>query len=507
MQKHSIRSTRALYKKCVENIEWFWKEVEKEVGIVWTQKYKKVLDISSGIPWAKWFVGGKTNISINCVDKHAFSSSKHKCAIIWEGEEGTVRKFTYLDLFKESERVARFLRSSGIEKGDAVGIFMPMIPEIASAIMGIAKAGGVVVPIFSGYEPAFVSTILRHCEAKFLFTADGFFRRGKVVQMKEIADEAVENCPSIEKVVVFPRLGINIPVREGRDVHWNDIPPVKDLKSTTESMNSEDTFMIMYATGTAGKPKGYLHVHAGFNVKVAQEVYHHFDLKGEDILFWFTDMNSIMGPWELVGTLTCGGSVFFYDGAPDYPEPGRLWELIEKHSITIFGFSPAGVRTMMKYGDEILEKYNLSSLRILGIKGGQGYPEEYEWLFNKVGKGKCPIINISGGKDAGACVLAPLPVIPLKVCSSGMPALGMDADVFSPEGKSVREEVGELVCKKPWPGMTRGLYKDEERYVKTYWSRWKNIWAQGDRVSVDRDGYWFVHGKSDETGGENLLEQ
>ncbi len=498
MKKIGVDNVTDLYKKSVENIEWFWSEVEKELGIHWFEPYSDVLDVSKGIPWATWFVGGKTNIAYNCLDRHALGEKKNKIAVIWEGEDGSIRKASYEDIYQQSVSIALFLKEQGVGKGDAVGVFMPMVPEIVSVIMAIARIGAVFVPIFSGYGSGAVATRLQDSGAKVMFTADGFLRRGKVVNMKEVADEAADQSPSIKKIVVFPRLGIDVPWNDGRDVRWDDVLSYKG-DCPAEALDSEHMFMIIYTSGTTGRPKGAVHVHAGFNVKIAQEVYHNFDLKDNDILFWFTDMGWIMGPWEVVGAMTVGGTIFTYEGVPDYPHPGRLWEVIERHKITILGFSPTGVRAMMKYGTDHVKKYDLSSLRLLGSTGEPWNPEPYKWFFYNIGGGRCPIINISGGTEVGACFLAPLPIIPMKICSLGMPALGMDIDVFNEEGKPVRGEVGELVCKQPWPGMTRGLYKAPERYIETYWSRWENVWVHGDWASVDEDGYWFLHGRSDDT--------
>jgi acetyl-CoA synthetase len=318
--------------------------------------------------------------------------------------------------------------------------------------------------------------------------------------MKETADQAVARSPSVERVIVFRRLGSKIPWEKKRDLDWSELVARESTECPSESLDSEVPFMVIYTSGTTGKPKGAVHVHGGFLVKIAQEVAHQTDLHDDDILFWFTDMGWIMGPWEVVGGLALGGTLFFYEGAPDYPQSDRLWALIERHKITTLGLSPTLVRALMRYGDGPLKKHDLSSLRILGSTGEPWDPTSWRWCLEKIGGGRCPIINLSGGTEIGACFLSALPITPLKPCSLVGPALGMAVDVVDSQGRPVREgEVGELICRKPWPAMTRGLWQDPPRYLKTYWSRWPDLWVHGDWASIDPDGYWFLHGRSDDT--------
>lgn len=499
MRANKIRDFDNLVKRSQENIEWFWDAVNKFLGIEWYTPYKKVLDITKGIEWAKWFVGGRINITYNCVDKHINTFRRHKLALLWEGENYEIRKLTYLDLYHEVNKLSQALKDAGIKKGDAVGVFMPMLPETAIALLSIAKIGAIFIPIFSGYGPDAVASRLNDASAKLLFTVDGFYRKGNIVETKKVADSAIGMCPSIKKVVVFKRLGINIPWNKTLNIYWDDFVKDKPIIVQSEKLPSETPWMIIYTSGTTGKPKGAVHVHAGFLVKQAEEIAFQVDLKDQDILFWFTDMGWIMGPWEVVGGLALGGTLFFYEGAPDWPKPDRLWDIIERHRISILGISPTAVRAFMRNGDQWHKVHDLSSLRMFGSTGEPWNPAPWMWLYKEVGKQRCPIINLSGGTEVGACFLSVHPVKPLKPCSLGGPALGMDIDVFDENGKPIKNAVGELVCKKPWPSMTRGIWGDHKRYIETYWNRWKHIWVHGDWASVNKQGYWFLHGRSDDT--------
>lgn len=482
MHRYHIPDYAELVRRSQADLEWFWDAVVKDLQIEFFEPYQRVLDISGGIAWARWFVGGKINIAHNCVDRHA-RARPDKIALIWEGEDGTVRRVTYRELSRETNRLASALKRWGIEKGDRVGIFMPMVPETVMAMMACAKIGAIFTPIFSGFGAQAVAARLNDCEAKLLLTVESFSRKGARIEMGQIAQEAVAICPTVKDVLdLSPGKG-----PQGRS------------ECPTEPMDSEDPFMIIYTSGTTGRPKGAVHVHGGFLVKVAQEVAHQLDLHDDDILYWVTDMGWIMGPWEIVGGLSLGGTVLLYEGAPDYPSVDRLWAMVERHKISILGVSPTLIRALMKFGEEPVKRHDLRSLRILGATGEPWNPDPWWWFFRTVGGGRCPIINLSGGTEVGACFLSPLPIMPLKPCTLGGPALGMAVDVFDQEGRPLRGGVGELVCKRPWPGMTRGIWKDPERYIQTYWSRWKDVWVHGDWASVDDDGFWYLHGRSDDT--------
>ena len=499
MRKHGIKSYEELIDRSTTDIEWFWDAVMKDLDIEWYKPYEKVLDTSKGIQWARWFIGGKLNIVHNCLDRHAKSDRKNRVACVWEGEDGETRSLTYLDLYKEVNRVANGLKQLGVEKGDTVGIYMPMTPEIVVAVLAILKVGAICIPVFSGFGPAALVSRLRDGESKVLFTADGSFRRGKKVEIKKQADAAVKDIPTIERVIVLNRIGMDVPWTEGRDVWWHDLVANQPEEFETEVMDAEDYSFIIYTSGTSGRPKGSVHTHAGCMAQMVKELAYYFDVKEDDLLFWLTDIGWMMGPWMIVGVLSLGGSIFVYEGAPNYPESDRLWEMIERHKVTIFGISPTAIRMLMRFGDEWVEKHDLRSLRILGSTGEPWDPESWNWFFEKVGKRRLPIINISGGTEIVGCFLSPLPINRLKPCTLRGPGLGMDVDVFDDDGKPVRGKMGHLVAKKPAPSMTKGFWKDPERYIETYWSRWKDIWYHGDWALVDDDGFWFLHGRSDDT--------
>ncbi|HEX2088675.1 MAG TPA: acetate--CoA ligase [Actinomycetota bacterium] len=499
MRGNGIGSYDELVKRSTDDIEWFWNAVVRDLGIEFYEPYERVVDTSEGKPWAKWFVGGKVNLAHNCVDRWA-ERTPDRPAVVWEGEEGDARTVSYAELRAMSNRLANGLRDLGVQKGDRVGIFMPMTPEIVAATLACAKLGAVYLPIFSGFAAEAVATRLQDADAKVLITADGFPRRGMPVPMKETADQAVAMSPSVEHVLVWKRLVREVPWDEARDRWWDELLDNKPTDFDTERLDSEHPLFIAYTSGTTGKPKGSVHVHAGFLVKIAEEVAYQTDLHQDETLFWVTDLGWIMGPWEIVGAGALGATVFLFDGAPNHPAPDRIWDMVERHNITTLGISPTLVRALIPAGEEHVRKHDLSSLRVLGSTGEPWNPDPYMWFFNEVGGGRCPVINISGGTEVGACFLSPLPITSLKPTTLRGPALGMDVDVFGSDGQPVSPgEVGELVCKQPWPGMTRGIWQDPERYLDTYWRRWPDIWVHGDWASVDEDGFWFLHGRSDDT--------
>lgn len=500
MRAHGISDYWDLVRRSQDDIEWFWDAVVADLGVEFFTPYRSVVETPKGIPWAIWFTGGTINLTHNCVDRHAASDRRDKVAVIWEGEDGAVRRLTYAELRAEVDRLANGLRALGVGKGDAVGVFLPMIPENVVSLYALAKIGAISLPIFSGFAAGAVAARLRDAGAKALITADGFLRRGSVVEMKEVADEAAEASPAIERVIMVRRLDRRVPWAEGRDVEWSALLANQPPECPAEELDAEHPLLIAYTSGTTGLPKGAVHVHGGFLVKIAEEVAYQTDLHGDDILFWVTDMGWIMGPWEVVGAGAAGGCVLLYEGAPDYPVPDRIWSIVERHRATILGVSPTLVRALIPHGDEHVRTHDLSSLRILGSTGEPWNPEPWRWYFEVVGGGRCPIINISGGTEVGACFLSPTPLVPLRPCTLGGPALGMAIDVYDSEGKPLPPgEVGELVCTKPWPGMTRGIWGDPDRYLETYWSRWPDVWVHGDWASRDDDGLWYLHGRSDDT--------
>ncbi len=500
MRAHGIDSIDELRRRSIEDVEWYWDAAVRDLGLEFTTPYERVLDTSDGVPWARWFSGGRVNLVANCVDRWASDpAAAGRPAVIAESETGAVRALTFGELRAEVDALAAAMAAVGVGKGDAVGVFMPMVPEAVVAAYAIAKLGAIYMPIFSGFAPSAVASRLQDAEAKLLFTADGTWRRGQHGLMKPVADEAVAQCPSVEHVVVLDNLGVDMPMHEDRDVAWHEfVAPHAGARVDPLNTDAEDPFMIAYTSGTTGRPKGAVHVHGGFLVKIASEVAYQTDVHVGEVFYWFTDMGWIMGPLSMVGAHACGATMVMYEGAPDWPDPSRLWASVERHGVTMLGVSPTLIRALKTRGDEWPAAHDRSTLRILGSTGEPWNPDGYRWL-QKVTGGGVPIINLSGGTEVGACFLTPFPVEPIKECSLGGASLGMDVDVFDGAGKPLRGEVGELVCKQPWPGMTRGIWRDPERYLETYWSTYEGVWRHGDWALIDEDGQWFLLGRSDDT--------
>ena len=506
MRANGIATEEELIRRSTRDVEWFWDAVVRDLEIEFFQDYRTVLDTSNGIEWATWFGGGKVNLAHNCVDRWA-ERTPDALAVVWEGEEGDVRRVTYGELRASADRLANGLESLGASAGDAVGVYMPMTPEAVTSVMACAKLGAVFLPIFSGFGADAVAMRLADAGAKVLITADGFPRRGNVVAMKEIADEAAASA-GVEHVVVVPRAHRSDAPSDRRDIGWDDLLASQPDRFETVALDPEHPLFVAYTSGTTGRPKGAVHVHGGFLVKIAEEVAYQADVRDGDVVFWFADLGWIMGPWEIVGSTALGATVFLFDGAPNHPAPDRIWTMIEQHGITHLGVSPTLIRALIPAGEDAVRSHDLSSLRILASTGEPWNPEPYRWFFDEVGKGRLPIINLSGGTEVGACFLSPHPISPLKPCTLRGPALGMDIAVLRADGtEAPRGEVGELVCRKPWPAMTRGLRGDPERYLDTYWRRFPGVWCHGDWATVDEDGFWFLHGRSDDTmsvGGKRL---
>jgi acetyl-CoA synthetase len=496
MRAHGIKTYEELVRRSTADVAWFWDAALKDLGVAWQKPYDRVLDDSKGIEWARWFVGGKLNIAANCIDRNRGD----KPALTWVSDDGQTTTWSYEDLHNCSSQVAEFLKRLGIQKGDTIGIYMPMVPEIVAVFFGCLKIGAVAVPVFSAFAAPALATRLRDAEAKILFTADGVMRRGKKMPLKPEADAAVAECPSVKHVVVFERLGLDdVPFKLGRDYWWADAINRQPNDAPTVELEAEDTALVIYTSGTTGKPKGTVHTHAGALAQMAKELGYAFDVKPGDVFFWVTDIGWMMGPWEMVGVTFFGAHFLIFEGAPNWPNPDRLWEIVAKHKVTTLGVSPTAIRLLKTSGDEWVKKHDLSSLRTFGSTGEPWDAESYLWLFNTVGQKRCPIINISGGTEIVGCLLSPLPITPLKPCTLRGPGLGMDIDVFDDDGKPIRGGIGHLVCKKPAPSMTKGFLKDPQRYLDTYFAKWKGVWYHGDWAKVDEDGYWFLHGRSDDT--------
>jgi acetyl-CoA synthetase len=469
-----------LVRRSQEDPAWFWPLAVEDLGLEFSRPWTQVLDDSRGPAWTTWFVGATLNIAHNCVHRWAVSRPDGVAAV-GLSEDGARRELTFAELSLETTRLAEHLVSLGVQPGDRVGIFLPMSPEVAVASHAVAHIGAIQVPIFSGFAAPAVAQRLQASEAKIVITQPESSRRGKTVPMLSILEEAMRTSPSVEHVVLAPF---------ELDTHPGELPPLQ--------VDSEHPYLLTYTSGTTGKPKGVVHVQGGFLVSIAREVAYQADVHAGDIVHFATDMGWIMGPWTVVGVGALGGTIVFAEGAPDWPTPDRLWRTVEQERVTALGLSPTLARALLPHGAPAAD---LSSLRTFVTTGEPWNPEPYRWLFEDVGGSRVPVINCTGGTEVGACFLSPTPVGPIKACSVGGPALGMAMDVVDDTGASLvgTGEVGELVCRKPFPGMTRGFWRDPDKFIDTYWSRIPDVWVHGDWASVDADGYWFLHGRSDDT--------
>jgi acetyl-CoA synthetase len=457
-----------------ENYEQFWDEMMREMRVEWFKPYERVVDTSRGPEWAQWFTGGRLNIAHNCLDRWARTD---RVACIWEGESGETRTITFRELLAGANRVANALRALGLEAGDRVVLCLPMVPEILPILYGCLKSGLTVVPIFAGFGPGAIATRLQDSGARVLFTSEFLERRGKRIPL------AAKMPEFAGKTIVLPH-------------GWGEFLAGQSAEFTTESLESEARAFLLYTSGTTGKPKGTVHTHAGCLAQMGKEIWLGFDHRDDDRFFWLSDIGWMMGPWTILGNHLFGGTIFLYDGAPDFPEPSRLWETIDRHGITTFGVSPTAIRVLSKSAGELPA---MASLRLLGSTGEPWDEASWLWFFEHVGRRRCPIINISGGTEIVGSFLFPLPIQPLKPCSLGGPAPGMSTEVVDEHGQPVRGRKGYLVCARPAPSMTRGIWGDPQRYLDTYWSRFPGMWYHGDWASVDEDGHWFLHGRADES--------
>jgi acetyl-CoA synthetase len=501
----TARVARAFVERSCTDIEWFWQAALQDMEMFWYRPFDRVLDTSLGNPWANWFLGGETNIAAACLDRHARGEFAAKTALIAESEDGSERRYSYAELALEVEKLARALKQLGVVPGDRVACYMPMVAEVVAVMLAVQKLGGIFIPIFSGYAPPALRERLDEASVKVLFTADAAYRRGQAYPLKATADRALADLPSLQHVIVARRLGkgFECPMLAGRDRFYDELVAAvstpTDVGGETVPMPAMAPALMMFTSGTTGKPKGTVHTHAGCLAQMGKEVLYNFDLKRSDVFYWFSDIGWMMGPWEIIGGLMHGGTIVITEGAPDYPQPDRVWRTVERYGVTTLGISPTAVRMLARAGEDWVQRHAMPSLRILGSTGEPWDPESYLWYFEQVGRSRCPVINISGGTDIAGCFLAPLPIMPLKAASLQCRGLGMAVDVFDENGSSVVDQVGYLVCTKPAPSMTRSLWKNEGKYLESYWTRFPGVWNHGDWARVDRDGDWFLYGRADDT--------
>jgi len=495
MDEHNIKNLEELHKKA-EDREWFWKEISKDL-VEWYKPYDKVVEWDA--PWSKWFVGAKYNIVHDALDKHVKSWRKNKVAFIFEGEPGDVQKLTYNDLYIEVNKLANALKKLDVKKGDRVGIYMPMLPELPIAMLACAKIGAIHSVVFSGFSALAFRDRVNDCEAKVVITCDGFWRRGRKVYLKQQSDEALEKAPGVKHVIVFKRTGDAVPWTPGRDVWWHDLVYGMPKECESEKLDANDPLFFLYTSGTTGKPKGIIHAHGGYAVGTAYTLKWVFDMKDEDIWWCAADIGWITGHSYIVyAPLILGATSVIYEGAPNYPQPDRWWALIEKFNVTTLYTSPTSIRLFMKYGEEWIKKHDLSTLRLLGSVGEPINPEAWIWYYKHIGNEKCQIMDTWWQTETGHCVISPLPITPLKPGSATRPLPGLSADVYNEEGKPVQNAGGNLVLTHPWPGMLRGIYKNPERYKETYWSKFEDTYLAGDVTRKDSDGFFWIQGRADD---------
>ena len=508
LKASGVPNYAALLAQVASDLPAFYERLLRTLDLRWDTPWDSIVDLSRGKALASWFPGAGFNAAANCLDRHVDAGRGSAQALVWEGEDGAVRRFTFLELRDAVARLAGALRELGVGAGDTVGIFMPLIPETAIGLLAIAYAGAIAVPAFSGYGPDALSSRLADAHAKVLLTVDGTNRRGKPVNMKSVADDALRAVPSVTSVLVYDRTGMDVPMQAGRDHKWRAFTERATPLATYERTSANDQMMLLYTSGSTGKPKGANHVHGGFPLKCMIDQHLCMDVKPGDRMLWFTDMGWMMGPFLVFGALGLGASIMLYEGTPDYPDADRLWKMCAEHGVTHLGIAPTAIRALMSHGDEPPHRYDLSKLRILGSSGEPWNTQPWKWFATHVGRGEAPIINYSGGTEIGGGIIGAFPTMPLVPNSFHGPIPGMVADVYDADGKPLRGAVGELIITQPWAGMTQSFWggragaRDDERYLATYWARFPDTWVHGDWCIVESDGdmdFWFIRGRSDDT--------
>jgi acetyl-CoA synthetase len=493
----SLEDYERLYKQSIEDPETFWREQAQQLH--WFEQPKTTLRWEP--PHAKWFEGGKTNIAYNCLDRHLGGTRANKAALIWEGEPGEERTLTYRQLWREVCRMANALEKLGVQQGDRVGIYMGMVPEAVIAMLACARIGAPHTVIFGGFAADAVRDRLNDAEAKLVITQDGAWRRGKVVPLKEQVDKAVDQVPSVSDVIVVRRCENEVHMRGGRDHWWHELAQVHGEKHEAASLDAEHPLYILYTSGTTGKPKGVLHTTGGYMVQTYLTSKYIFDLKEDDVYWCTADVGWVTGHSYIVyGPLANGATTLMYEGAPNHPGPDRLWDIVERHGVTIFYTAPTAIRAFIKWGEQHPRNHDLSSLRLLGTVGEPINPEAWMWYRNVIGQGRCPIVDTWWQTETGAIMMAPVPgAVPAKPGSCTRPFFGITPKVLREDGSEAGpDEGGLLVVDTPWPSMLRTIWGDDERFKKTYFSRFENIYFTGDGARRDKDGYFWVMGRVDD---------
>jgi acetyl-CoA synthetase len=498
----SLAEYEALYKQSIEDPETFWAGVAKELH--WFKPWDKVLEWD--LPWAKWFVGGKINLSYNCLDRHAHGERAQKTALIWEGEPGEIRRLTYAELHAEVQRFANALKSLGIQKGDRVAVYMGMTPELAIALLACARIGAVHSVIFGGFAANAIADRVADAGCIAIITQDSSYRRGNEIKLKATVDEAMPACHTVKHVVVYKRTGSPVNMVPGRDYWWHDLVANAAPECPAEPMDSEDPLYILYTSGSTGKPKGLLHTTGGYAVQTYLTTKYVFDLRDDDIYWCTADIGWVTGhSYVVYGPLQNGATVLMYEGAPNFPDFSRFWKIVDDHRVTVFYTAPTAIRAFIKWGGEYVEKYKLDSLRLLGTVGEPINPEAWMWYREKIGHNRCPIVDTWWQTETGAIMVTPIPgAIPTKPGSATRPFFGIQPEVVTrpdAEGRFHAVPVGSgglLVIRKPWPSMARTIYGDPERFLKTYWSDVPGCYFTGDGARQDADGYFWLMGRVDD---------
>jgi acetyl-CoA synthetase len=493
----SLEEYETLYRRSIQDPEGFWAEVARELH--WFTPWTSVLDWQ--LPSAKWFVGGKINLCYNCVDRHALSDRKDKTAILWEGEPGETRQLTYGELHIEVQKFANVLKGLGVRKGDRVAVYMGMTPELAIALLACARIGAVHSVIFGGFAANALVDRINDASCVAVVTQDGSYRRGLEVRLKSIVDEALNNCPSVKNVVVYRRTGSAVSMKEGRDQWWHDLADQAPADCPAEPLDSEDPLYILYTSGTTGKPKGLVHTTGGYSVQTYLTSKLIFDLKPDDVYWCTADIGWVTGhSYVVYGILQNGVTTVMYEGAPNFPEPDRLWKIVDAHKVTVFYTAPTAIRACIKWGDQYPLRHSLASLRLLGTVGEPINPEAWIWYREIIGKGRCPIVDTWWQTETGAIMLAPLPgAIPTKPGSATRPFFGIEPAVVDRQGENVPAGSGGLlVIRKPWPSMARTIFNDPDRYARTYWSEIPGSYFSGDGARMEPDGDYWLMGRVDD---------